>query len=119
MRKKTIKYGLDKILWLFLMLLPLLVYAIQAHQFGIEGVTIYDVFYGGLGFDMTDGIIVDAVYSFIGPNGYVPLIDSMNIIPFYIQWLCVVVIVQLVYDFLMFIPKLAHKFMHKFTQDEE
>lgn len=119
MRKKTIKYGIDKILWLFLMLLPLLLFAIQAHHFGIESMTILDVFQSSLGFDLTDGIIVDAVNAFIGPNGYVPLIDSINIIPYYIQWLCIVVIVQLVYDFLMFIPKIAHKYMHKFTQDEE
>lgn len=119
MRKKTIKYGLDKILWLFLMLLPLLLFAIQAHHFGIESMTILDVFQSGLGFDMTEGIIVDAVNAFIGSDGYIPLIDSVNIIPYYIQWLCVVVIVQIVYDVMMFIPKLAHHWMHTLTMDKE
>ena len=119
MRKRTIKFTFDKLLWFILMLLPFLIVLYNTRVNGLLDYSMFDVFTRGIGFDMTDGIIVEAVNTMIGADGYIPLINGTNCIPYYIQWLCVVVLVQIVYDVLMFIPKLAHHWIHTLTQDKE
>lgn len=119
MRKRNLKFVFDKILWLALYLLPFLIVLYNTRVNGLLDYSMFDVFQSGVGFDMTHGLIVDMINTMFGVDGYIPLIEGTNCLPYYIQWLCTIGLVQVVYDVIMFIPKLAHKYMHIMTQDEE
>lgn len=116
MRKRTIKFCADKLLWLIVFLLPLLL-CLTANIGGID-MTIDAVFnqYFNIG---EDNIIFDAINQMFGADGYLPIYGTGSYLPYIITWFSCVIMIQLVYDFLMFVPKLAHKYMHTFTQDEE
>lgn len=115
MRKRTIKNMADTFLWSVVYLLPLIAYVVLLY--GGFNIVITDIF--NLGFNINSNHIVYGVIdSLFGASGILPLYDVGSFIPLYITYLSSVVIIQVAYDFVIFIPKLAHKYMHKFTQDE-
>lgn len=123
MRKRTIKYISDKALWLFAMLIPL-IYTLVVNFHYTEThapISVLDVFTNvEYGFAVAnDNFILVALNELFGTAGVLPLWDASSFVPYFITYLVVIVLVQLAFDVITFIPKLAHKYMHKFTQDEE
>lgn len=116
MRKRTIKYWADKLLWLVVMLLPLLAFLIM--NYAGSDVSIVEIFDTGFNIN-DDNIVYNVIDSIFGVNGHLPLYGAGSYIPLYITYLASVVIIQIAYDFIVFLPKLCHKYMHRFTQDEE
>lgn len=123
MRKRTIKYISDKLLWLIAMLMPLIYCLVVNLHFTEANDPIYlgDIFREtAYGFGMLpENMILDALNSLFGAGGVMPLWTNDSYIPYFITYLVVIILVQLAFDVITFIPKLAHKYMHKFTQDEE
>lgn len=123
MRKRTIKYISDKLLWLIAMLMPLIYCLVVNLHFTEANDPIYlsDIFVeSAYGFGMLqNNMILEVINGMFGSAGVMPLWSNDSYIPYFITYLCTIVLVQLVFDIIMFIPKLAHKYLHAWTQDEE
>lgn len=126
MRKKTIKNLCDSVFWYIIYLLPLLMALLP--MFGMFGgtdltnYTPYDVFSNYLDtalntFGVGDSAIWYALYDLFGANGVLPLFLSGTAIS-YMTYFVSMVLVHLAVDFLLFIPRIAHKFLNAFTRED-
>ena len=118
MRKRTVNHLADTIFWYLLYFLPVLgyiLYLIAEPNTGTNLVSISDFFNNvGLGF-VTDNVVINTLKSIFGTNGILPLFSTDA--PFEIfGWFICTYIGHLAVDFILFIPRLCHKFMEKFTQ---
>lgn len=123
MRKRTIKFISDKLLWLTAMLIPL-IYCLVVNLHYTEThtpISLLEIFTNAdYGFAIAnDNLILTTINGLFGATGTLPLWGVNSYVPYFITYLAVVVIVQLAYDVLIFVPKLAHKWIHTLTQDEE
>lgn len=77
----------------------------------------FEAFVNSMGFEFaTDNFIVTTLEDMFGAQGVMPLFNDTA--PFIIfGWYICVFIVHLMVDFLMFIPKFAHKWMEDFVGD--
>ena len=81
MRKKTIKYLCDNVLWYLIYLLPL-IFAV-VHWFKIGVVDIAGVFALG-GFELVaDNIVFSCLYSLFGSTGVVPLFADTGLLLYF------------------------------------
>lgn len=121
MRKKTVNHLADTIFWYILYFLPVICYLIymlnEPGQGNISVVNMETFFTSiGLGF-VADNVIVSTLTSIFGVGGVFPIFSTNT--PFIIfTWFIGVYITHLAVDFILFIPRLAHKFMNKFTQGD-
>ena len=119
MRKRTVNHLADTIFWYLLYFLPVLgylVYLIAEPSTGTNLVSISDFFNSiGIGF-VTDNVVIKTMKKLFGANGVLPLFATNA--PFEIfGWFICTFIGHLAVDFILFIPRLCHKFMEKFTQN--
>ena len=79
--------------------------------------TSFKTFFDDLGFTFaTDNIITNCLSEYFGADGILPLFA--NDTPFILfSWFICVFVIHLVVDFLLFIPRLAHKWMNEFGGD--
>lgn len=77
----------------------------------------FSQFIQGLGFGFaTDNIVVNSLAEIFGANGVMPIFSTDT--PFIIfAWFICVFLIHLVVDFLLFLPRLAHKWMNEFGGD--
>ena len=77
----------------------------------------FDYFMNDIGFGFaTDNIVVNGLEEIFGANGVMPVfLTNTPIIIF--AWFICVFIIHLAVDFLLFIPRLAHKWMNEFGGD--
>ena len=116
MRKKTISYAVDKIFWYLLYFLPILVYFIYSFKSG-SLVTLSSVFDSvGLGI-LSDNVILTSLSSIFGVGGVFPIFSSPDILIFF-TWFIGVYLAHLFVDFLLFIPRLAHRWLSFFYKGE-
>ena len=120
MRKRTINTFADTIFWYLIYFLPVLVYLLYLIAEPASGTslisfsTCFDTI--GLGF-VSDNIVVSSLKDIFGTGGLLPLFSSDT--PFIIfGWFICTYITHLAVDFLLFIPRLAHKWLNKFTQGD-
>lgn len=123
MRKKTIKFISDKLLWLLAMLIPL-IYCLVVNIHYTEThtpISILEIFTNAeYGFAIANNnLILTTINDLFGSAGVLPLWTADSFVPYFITYLSIIVLVQLAYDVLMFVPKIAHKWLHTWTQDEE
>ena len=123
MRKRTIKFISDKLLWLTAMLIPL-IYCLVVNLHYTEThtpISLLQIFTNAeYGFAIAnDNLILTTLNGLFGASGTLPLWTVDSYVPYFVTYLAIVVIVQLAYDVLIFVPKLAHKWIHTLTQDEE
>lgn len=111
MRKRTIKCICDNFMWYLIYLLPLLCFGILLFK-GETTISLLDAFNSlGLGVLPTSDVYV-SINSIFGVGGLVPLFASTDLILYFSYFVCVYV-VHLCVDFLLFIPRLAHKWLSK------
>lgn len=118
MRKKTVKCVADTIFWYGLYFLPVLGYLLFLLAEPSTGTSVMsfsawidsaDFFSGGVVYDVLDSIFATGDYGFQLPDG---------IIVFF-SWFVSVYLMHLAIDFLLFIPRIAHKWLNCFTRGEE
>lgn len=116
MRKKTIKTLADTIFWYALYFLPIICFMLVYYRTGTN-VTMSEFLANG-GFSLAvDNIVVDTMKAIFGENGILPLFASDGII-LALSWFVCVYILHLLVDFILFIPRLLHKFLKKGYQDD-
>lgn len=120
MRKRTISNLADTIFWYLVYLLPVigyLLYLIAEPASGTSLVT-FDSFFSNIGLGLvSDNVVVSTLKDIFGTGGILPLFTTDT--PFIIfGWFVCTFITHLAVDFLLFIPRLAHKWLNNFTQGE-
>lgn len=112
MKKNTFHYIVEAG-WLFLALLPLFVYLATARASGTPD-TFISLMSEKLNFITTDNIIYTTIKSIFGTGGIMPVLqDGMTM---YLTYFCIVEIVHLLVDVLVFIPRLAHGWLDAFVK---
>lgn len=122
MRKRTMSAIADHLYWLLVALLPLFCYLIQFLSYELTSIT--DSLPTFLSYMQSFGISTDSViYSVLddlfGANGILPMFSAgSNAVLLYLSYFVMVQIIHLAVDFLVFIPRLSHKWMEKLTCTE-
>lgn len=121
MRKRTVNHLADTLFWYLIYFLPVLAYLTYLIAEPSNGTTIIsfnECFENiGLGFT-TNNIIVNTLKDIFGTNGVLPIFSTNT--PFEIfGWFICTYITHLAVDFILFIPRICHKYMERFTQKEE
>lgn len=113
MRKKTINHLFDNGMWYIIYLLPLLLFvgvSVRLGQF-----TTLQACFESVGLNViNNSIIFDTLSSLFGVNGLVPLFQNTDIL-IYFTYFVSVYLIHLCVDFLLFIPRLSHKWLKSFT----
>lgn len=122
MRKKTISNLAEHIMWGIILLLPLLMWLISPLGYSIGGgsdvssldlpslTSIFEQF--GL---YTNNVIYNSFADLFGPNGILPFFITNSAFLLYAFYFVMVEVLHLVIDCLVFIPRLAHKWLNKCT----
>ncbi len=117
MRKRTMSAIADHFYWLLVALLPLLCYLIQFLSYELTSVTdtlpTFLSYMQSFGIS-TDSIIYSVLADLFGSNGILPMFSTgSNAVLLYLSYFVMVQIIHLAVDFLVFIPRLSHKWMEK------
>lgn len=114
MRKRNFDHVIDTLFWYFIYLSPLLFYLVMLwHGSAVDIFT----WFGTLGFDVSNSLVYTTLQQIFGASGVLPLFGSSA--PFaVVSWFINCMIIHLAVDFLLFIPRLCHKFMGSFTQND-
>lgn len=116
MRKRNISYLLDNAMWYLLYLLPVIMLVALTIVLK-QSVTFAEVF-SLVGLNITtDSIVYTTLVSILGAGGVLPFFASTDLI-IYCTYFINVLILHLLVDFVLFIPRLAHKWMSKLGGDE-
>lgn len=114
MRKKTVAFCLEKLMWYIIYLFPILLVLLSAVNTPLADLidTINNSAFVS-NFATTD--VFTSLESIFGSSGLVPLLTGTtgNLILAYATYFVIVLIVHLAVDFLLFIPRYAHKCFDK------
>lgn len=119
MRKKTVTHSVKTIFWWIIYCLPLITFLFSLWgnaRNGIEIVSFGDIIANY--YDIAQGIIAEPLNNIFGSSGILPLFNDFAIFAF-MEWFIGAYILHLAVDFILFIPRLCHKFMNKFTRSED
>ena len=135
MRKRNIKKLADTIFWYVVYLLPIILTVIQSigifgnfnfdnweYIYASTSVSDYDCMYLlehnliALG-SASGGMIYDTFTAIFGNGGILPIIYQPAIFGFS-QWVVATMLIHLCVDFILFIPRLAHKWMDTLTKED-
>lgn len=116
MRKRTFSYVLDKCFWTLLILLPVFILLLSWFRLGTTEVTLTSVL-TGMGVSQNN-IIYTTLVDMFGSTGAVFELFTATDLWLFFTYFVGIELVHLFVDFLLFIPRLAHKFMNKFTQED-
>ena len=116
MRKKIIYHIADKLFWFIAMSLPLLVWIISANNGNGNFASVMSE----LGVS-TDNIVYQTLESLFGSgqDSIIHLFTSGSTTMLYFTYFIIIELVHLFVDFILFIPRLSHKWLSKFTRSEE
>ena len=115
-------YKIDKLFWFFIQIFPLMcftVYCIAGARGGDVVVPTFNSFLLKLGFNYQQGnIFYNVLAQLFGSNGVFPLfVDSGGVI-LYLTYVLTMEVLHVCFDVLVFIPRLAHKWISKAVQDD-
>lgn len=120
MRKKTVNHLADTIFWYALYFLPVLSYLLfcLAEPATSSTVVSFNEYITTAGFSSTgSNVIYRTIYDIFGGNGIFPLFST--IAPIHVLcWFANMMLIHLAVDFILFIPRLCHKWLKTFTQGE-
>lgn len=117
MRRKNISFLLDGVMWYLLYLLPLIMLVVLTVVLK-QAVTFNSVF-NLVGLDIaTNSVVYTTLVSILSVGGVLPLFSSLDILV-YCTYFIHVLILHLLVDFVLFIPRLSHKFMNKFVRVDD
>lgn len=121
MRKKTVNHVADTIFWYLIYFLPVIVYLLYMLSSPGTGTNIieFSQFFESIGFGfVSDNIIISSLTSIFGQGGILPLFTTNT--PFIIfSWFISAFLCHLLVDFLLFIPRLCHKYLKVFYQEDK
>ena len=122
MRKRTIANIVDSAFWFLVAILPLALYLITCLSYKLQSstdtLTAFLPFMKSLGL-VDSGLIYKSLSDLFGTAGILPLFSAENnAILVFLSYFVSVEIVHLAVDFLLFIPRIGHKYMNTFTQNE-
>lgn len=115
-------YKIDKLFWFFVQVFPLVCFAVYCIA-GTRGsevvVPTFNSFLIKLGINYQQGnIFYDVLARIFGSNGVFPLfVDSGGVI-LYLTYVLTMEVLHVCFDVLVFIPRLAHKWISKAVQDD-
>lgn len=112
---------LDKIFWFFISLAPLILYALYlvSHFKQAEYFSFYVFISNYLGLFLSSSSVFSSVFSkIVGPSGIFPLFSAQSGWLVFFSYLATVEIVHALFDVVVFIPRLAHKWISKAVQDD-
>lgn len=118
MRKRTCKNIADTIFWYALYFLPVLCYLLYMIAEPSTGTSVVDfsAFMNGLGLEIvTNNAVYNSLLDLFGSGGVYPMFSS-NAILMFMAWFVNIYIVHLCVDFLLFIPRIAHKWLKDCTE---
>lgn len=115
-------YKIDKLFWFFIQVFPLVcftVYCIAGTRGSEAVVPTFNSFLTKLGFNYQQGnVFYNVLAQLFGPNGAFPLfVDSGGVI-LYLTYVLTMEVLHICFDVLVFIPRLAHKWISKAVQDD-
>ncbi len=116
MRKRTIAHIADTLFWYLLYALPLLMYLINAVRHDTVPFVTFMTDNLGFMFSATNPFLT-ALNEIFGSAGILPLFTSDAAL-YLACWFISMLIVHLLVDFVVFIPRLAHKWLNKATQGD-
>lgn len=117
MRKRTIDHLADSLFWYIIYLLPVVCYIcliVSRRGEVVPNIGAYFTDSWSLG-GLTD-LVSNALESLFGESGILPLAGASIGIPVF-SWYVGMMIIHLAVDFLLFIPRLCHKWMDKFCKE--
>lgn len=116
-------YRLDKVFWFFIQFIPLfswLVYLISFTGYKSQEASVLS--FGNwianyfLGFSLEENIVFTTLLNIFGQGGVFPIFGTAMV--YFFTYLIMIEIVHVVYDVIVFIPRLAHKWISKAVQDD-
>ena len=114
MSKKKISWLFDLLYYAAFVLIPIVAYII--HQNHFDNVTLISFFNE---FGINDSSVIFTCFTqMFGTTGFLPLMADSSVMFYIFTYMSIVVLMHLVFDFVMFIPKLAHKCLTYFTDKE-
>lgn len=117
--KNRFGYKLDKIFWWIVMLFPLFAYLGFSLLYPKETPISFCAFFTTLGIDSWDkNPVYDVLNSLFGSNGVFPIFNTTPCFVTYFTWCVTVEIIHIIFDVLVFIPRLCHKWISKAVQDD-
>ncbi len=122
--KNRFSYKLDKIFWFFIAFLPLISWVVYLYGYvhlNTDPSTSLIRFSSWvqtnfLLSDVSGNIVFQTLTEIFGDGGVFPLFDSNSVAIFF--WLIMVEVVHVFFDIIVFIPRLAHKWISKAVQDD-
>lgn len=136
MRKRTVKNIAETIFWYTLYMLPLIVFFIElialwqnealwtswgsSATSNLNSYTV-NVFYQIMREFCSNNIIATAFQNIFSEGSSMAFLGSQTgwAVTFYLSYFVLMYVVHLMVDFVLFIPKLAHKFMNSFTRGDD
>lgn len=116
MREKTQKNLFDNGMWYILYLLPLIIWALVSYQSGT--ITSLSSAMSTMGLEIfANNQILTSLTDIFATTGILPLFSSPDII-LYMSYFISVFLIHLFVDFILFIPRLAHKWLNKLYQGD-
>ena len=126
MRTKTISntrfaYKVDKIFWFFVSFAPLIFYALYlvSHFKQSEYFSFYVFLSNYLGLFFSSNSVFSSLFSTIfGSSGIFPLFSAQSGWLVFFSYLATIEVVHVLFDVMIFIPRLAHKWISKAVQND-
>lgn len=120
--KNRFAYKLDKLFWFFIQIFPLVcftVYCIAGARGNEVVVPTFNSFLIKLGFNYQQGnVFYNVLAQLFGASGTFPLfVDSGGVI-LYLTYVLTMEVLHVCFDVIVFIPRLAHKWISKAVQDD-
>lgn len=114
MRKKTILYFVDTVFWWTVYALPVIVLVIGSNRHLLDIVnsssTLLNLFNV-----LEDSVIYTSLVGLFGTGGVLPVVSSDSILFSFLTWFVVTNLCHIAVDVLLFIPRMAHKFIDVLT----
>lgn len=122
--KNRFSYKLDKLFWWIVALFPVIAYVlyvgfgdVKTSSGGLYTLPDFFVTYVLNGSGFSNNIVWTTFYRIFGTNGIFPIFTSEA--PLYIlNWFIWVELFHVFFDVIVFIPRLAHKWISKACQDD-
>lgn len=121
--KNRFAYKLDKLFWWIITLFPIFAYLLFLITASLNQVTseiTFAIFLNErLGiFQSMNSTVSIPFYQIFGPNGIIPMFSKNSGLIQLFAYFVSVEIVHVLFDILVFIPRLAHKWISKAVQDD-
>lgn len=111
----------DKIFWFFISFAPLIFYALYllSHFKQSEYFSFYVFLSDYLGLSFSSNSVFSSLFSTIfGASGIFPVFSAQSGWLVFFSYLATIEVVHVLFDVMIFIPRLAHKWISKAVQDD-